>query len=101
MARYFAILDGEPGAFGISFPDLPGCTAMGRDENEVYLNAIEALSEWVRDARDEGEAPEPRPIAEIRRDPDVVETLAEGGVFIAVPLIVESGRPTLPSGDRR
>ena len=60
MARYFAILDGEPGAFGISFPDLPGCTAMGRDENEVYLNAIEALSEWVRDARDEGGAPELR-----------------------------------------
>ena len=26
-------------------------------------------------------------------DPDVIETLAEGGAFIAVPLVIESGRP--------
>lgn len=93
MTRYFAILDGEPGAVGVSFPDLPGCTAMGKDENEAYANALDALSEWVRDARAHGGAPEPRPIMELRRDPEVTETLAEGGAFIAVPLIIESGRP--------
>ncbi len=93
MARYFAILDGKPGAFGVSFPDLPGCVAMGKDENEAYANALDALSEWVRDARMGGDAPKPRPIEELRRDPDVIETLAEGGAFIAVPLVVESGRP--------
>ena len=93
MARYFAILDGKPGAFGVSFPDLPGCVAMGKDENEAYANALDALAEWVRDARLEGDAPKPRPIEELRRDPDVIETLAEGGAFIAVPLVIESGRP--------
>jgi len=93
MARYFAILDGKPGAFGVSFPDLPGCVAMGKDENEAYANALDALSEWVRDARMNGDAPEPRPIEELRRDPEVIETLAEGGAFIAVPLVIESGRP--------
>lgn len=93
MARYFAILDGKPGAFGVSFPDLPGCVAMGKDENEAYANALDALSEWVRDARMDGGAPKPRPIEELRRDPDVIETLAEGGAFIAVPLVIESGRP--------
>ena len=93
MARYFAILDGKPGAFGVSFPDLPGCVAMGKDENEAYANALDALAEWVRDARLEGDAPRPRPIEELRRDPDVIETLAEGGAFIAVPLVIESGRP--------
>ena len=41
----------------------------------------------------DGDAPKPRPIEELRRDPDVIETLAEGGAFIAVPLVVESGRP--------
>lgn len=93
MARYFAILDGEPGAFGVSFPDLPGCVAMGKDENEAYANALDALSEWIRDARKAGATPKPRPIEELRRDPDVIETLAEGGAFIAVPLVIESGRP--------
>jgi hypothetical protein len=66
---------------------------MGRDENEAYANAIDALSEWVRDARAHGEPPRPRPIGELRRDPDVIETVSEGGAFIAVPLIIESGRP--------
>ena len=93
MARYFAILDGKPGAFGVAFPDLPGCVAMGKDENEAYANALDALAEWVRDARLDGDAPKPRPIEELRRDADVIETLAEGGAFIAVPLVVESGRP--------
>ena len=92
MARYFAILDGKPGAFGVSFPDLPGCVAMGKNENEAYA-ALDALAEWVRDARMEGDAPKPRPIEELRRDSDVIETLAEGGAFIAVPLVIESGRP--------
>src|SRR5580692_3483477 len=59
--RYFAILDGKPGAFGVSFPDLPGCVAMGKDENDAYANALDALSEWVHDARMDGDAPNPRP----------------------------------------
>ncbi len=91
--RYFAILDGKPGAFGVSFPDLPGCVAMGKSENEAYENALDVLAEWVRDARADGDAPKPRPIEELRRDPDVIETLAEGGAFIAVPLVIEGGRP--------
>ncbi len=93
MKRYIAILDGAPGAFGVSFPDCPGCVAMGETENEVYINAIDALSEWVRDMMAEGEAPEPRGIEELRRDPDVNATVAEGGIFLVVPLIIENGKP--------
>ena len=93
MTRYFALLDGKPGAFGVSFPDCPGCVAMGKDENEAYANAMDALSEWVRDALEHGPAPQPSRIGELRRDPDVTDTLAEGGIFIAVPLVIESGLP--------
>ena len=93
MARFFALMDGEPGALGVSFPDCPGCVAMGADENEAYSNAIEALSEWVHDARIEGGAPTPSSIEDLRRDPGVVATLAEGAIFIGVPLLIESGRP--------
>lgn len=85
MSRFFAVLDGKPGAFGVSFPDCPGCTAMGKDENEAYANAIDALSEWMQDALSAGKTPKPSRIEHLRRDPDVAATLAEGGVFIAVP----------------
>jgi predicted RNase H-like HicB family nuclease len=93
MKRYFALLDGAPGAYGVAFPDCPGCTAMGADENEAYANAIAALGEWIHDASAVREAPAPRTIEALRRDPDVSAALAEGAVFLAVPLVIESGRP--------
>ncbi len=29
MSRYTALIDGAAGEYGVFFPDLPGCTAMG------------------------------------------------------------------------
>ena len=93
MASYPALLDGAPGAIGVSFPDCPGCVAMGADTPEAFANAIEALAEWIHDARAAGRAdPDPRDALTLRGDPDVASTLAEGGVFILVPLLIESGR---------
>jgi predicted RNase H-like HicB family nuclease len=93
MQRFFALLDGKPGAYGVAFPDCPGCTAMGADENEAYANAIEALGEWVHDARADGASPSPRSVAALRRDPEVKTALEDGAVFLSVPLILETGRP--------
>jgi predicted RNase H-like HicB family nuclease len=93
MQRFFALLDGKPGAYGVAFPDCSGCTAMGADENEAYANAVEALGEWIHDARADGAAPAPRSVAALRRDPEVKAALADGAVFLAVPLILETGRP--------
>ena len=93
MKRYFALLDGGPGAYGVAFPDCLGCTAMGADDNEAYANAVAALAEWMHDARAAGEVPEPRSIEALRRDPDVNAAIAEGAIFIAVPLVIELGRP--------
>ncbi len=72
MKRYFALLDGGRGAVGVAFPDCPGCAAMGVDEDEAYANAVAALGEWIH---------------------DVIAALADGAVFLAVPLVIESGRP--------
>ncbi len=92
MKRYFALLDGAPGAYGVAFPDCPGCTAMGADDNEAYANAVEALAEWIHDAASAGQAPEPRSIEALRSDPDVEAAIAEGAILLAVPLVIESGR---------
>lgn len=89
MARFLAVLDGEVGAFGVSFPDCPGCTAMGKSRKKAYARAVGALTEWVEDARAAGKSPKPSRIEDLQRDPDVIATLAEGGVFIEVPLVGE------------
>ena len=48
MTRYPAWIDGEPGAYGVSFPDLPGIVAMGTTVDEALLHAEEALRDYVR-----------------------------------------------------
>ncbi len=89
MARFFALLDGHDGAYGVAFPDAPGATAMGRTVDEALRNAAAAIADWI----DDGEVPEPRSIDELRQDPEVAEQLADGAAFVVVPAIVEDSRP--------
>ena len=94
MARYTAVIDGHAGDYGVTFPDLPGCTSQGTTVDEALRNAVEAVRMWVEDALADGEAiPEPRPIDILRNDAEVREQLAEGGVLAVVPLLMDSGRP--------
>lgn len=89
--RYIALLDGGAGAYGVSIPDCPGCTAMGATQDEALANAVAALAEWAADG---DEAPPPaRSLDELRTDPDVAATLAEGAAFVVVPLVIERARP--------
>jgi predicted RNase H-like HicB family nuclease len=90
MSRYVVLIDGKPGAFGVVFPDCPGCTAMGETVEEALANAIEALADWALDA---DPMPVPRSVAQLRRDPDVKASLAEGDALALVPLVLDEGRP--------
>lgn len=45
--RYIAIVDAHDGEYGVSFPDLPGCVAMGPTPQEALSNAALALSDWT------------------------------------------------------
>lgn len=94
MARYVAIVDGKPGAFGIVIPDLPGCTSAGATVDTALRNAVEAIGLWVEDARADGEKfPKPRSAEKLRRDPEVSAALAQGGILAYVPLVLDAGRP--------
>ena len=94
MARYVAIVDGKPGAFGVVIPDLPGCTSGGRTVDAALRNAVEAVTLWVEDARTDGEQiPKPRSAEKLRSDPDVAAALANGGILAYVPLVLDAGRP--------
>jgi predicted RNase H-like HicB family nuclease len=94
MARYVALVDGKPGAFGVVVPDLPGCTSGGATVDDALRNAVEAVTLWVEDARADGEKiPKPRSAEALRDDAEVAAALAHGGILAYVPLMLDSGRP--------
>jgi predicted RNase H-like HicB family nuclease len=91
--RYVVVIDGEPGAFGLWVPDMPGCTSMGASVESLLLNGQEALRLWAEDALADGEPlPAPRSFVEVAKDLDVAAALKEGAVLAIAPLLIESGR---------
>ena len=85
MSRYPAFVDGEVGAYGVAFPDLPGIVAMGETVDDALLNAEEALRDYVTETeRDGGSVAEPSPIERV--------SPPEGATLVAIPLIRLSGR---------
>ena len=91
MARYLAIIDEADGVYGVTFPDAPGCTAMGETEEEAIDNATEALGEWVADELADGrDVPRARSYVELLKAGEF--GLGKGGVIAHVPLLIETGR---------
>ena len=85
MARYPALIDGERGAYGVVFPDLPGIVAMGATVEDAMVNAEEALRDYVLEAERDG--------ADIE-SPSAIESVVppSGSALVSVPLIRLSGR---------
>ena len=93
MARYIAIIDGEAGAYGVAFPDCPGCTAMAGTIDDALRLAADALREWMSDRVADGVAPPtPRSAAEIRSDPEAARDFIDGAIIASVPLLLDAGR---------
>jgi predicted RNase H-like HicB family nuclease len=94
MARYVALVDGKAGAYGVTVPDLPGCTSGGSTTDEALRNAVEAVRLWAEDAVADGEElPQPRSAETLRADPEIAEAIAEGAALAIVPLLFDAGRP--------
>jgi predicted RNase H-like HicB family nuclease len=90
MVRYMALIDGEAGAYGVIFPDLPGCNAMGETLDEALANAAQSLHDYVADALEQGQtAAAPRALEELRQDKEVAEALASGSSLANVALVME------------
>ncbi len=85
MARYPALIDGEEGAYGVTFPDLPGVVAMGNTLDAALVNAEEALRDCAIEAEKEGETITPPSALERVKIP-------AGRALASVPLIRISGR---------
>ena len=83
--RYPALMDGEVGGYGIAFPDLPGCTAMGYTVEDAIVNAEDAMRDWVEEMEKRGRAIAPPSPFEAVDVPD-------GCQLVSIPLIKVSGR---------
>ena len=82
MKTYLALVHKEAeSAYGLSFPDVPGCFAAADTEADILRAGGEALELWFADA-----APvQPRGPEAIARL--VADDLAAGAFLIAVPLV--------------
>ena len=85
MLRYPALIDGENGAYGVSFPDLPGVVAMGETVDQALVNAEDALRDYAIETEKDGQA---------RIAPGAIEdvTPPAGSTLVSIPLIHLSGR---------
>ena len=80
MVQYPALLDGEAGAYGVVFHDLPGCVAMGTTVDEALRHAAAAFHDYVASLAEDG-----IPVAP-PRDPAEV-AIAPGESLVLVPLV--------------
>jgi predicted RNase H-like HicB family nuclease/predicted RNA binding protein YcfA (HicA-like mRNA interferase family) len=69
MAHVVAFVHEEDAAYGISFPDFPGCVAGGRTLDEVVRRGTDALAFHIDGMIEEGlDIPEPRSLEAVRDD---------------------------------
>ena len=88
MLEYPALVDGEPGAYGVAFPDLPGICAMGYTVAEALAHAEEALLDYAIETEKDGDdLAIPSPMAAIAVGP--------GERLVSVPLIRGDAVPDL------
>jgi len=85
MPRYPALIDGATGAYGVTFPDLPGVVAMGSTIDEALVHAEEALHDYVLEADKDGDDLVPPTLLERVHVP-------AGHTLVSIPAIRLSGR---------
>jgi len=85
MKTFIALVHKEAdSAWGVSFPDLPGCFSAADTLEDVLPNACEALELWFEDAGDIV----PRSMEQVRAE--VAEDLAAGAFLLAVPRVTRN-----------
>jgi predicted RNase H-like HicB family nuclease len=93
--RYVAFVHKDPdSAYGISFPDFPGCISVGDTMDDVIANGTKALGFHVRGMEADGDTiPEPHSLEEIINNAEFAEELAEASIAL-VPLVRDLGSTT-------
>jgi predicted RNase H-like HicB family nuclease len=88
--RYVAVIHPPVGnsAYGVTFPDLPGCVSSGTNVVDAIGRAVEALAGHVAALRADGEPlPSARPLHELLNDEEFLADIRTGAEATAVPVM--------------
>lgn len=87
MQYFYAIVHKDTdSAFGVQFPDLPGCFSAADRIEDVVPNACEALELWFEDAEDVT----PSSLEAVKAM--AADDLADGAFVMAVPRVRSTGK---------
>jgi predicted RNase H-like HicB family nuclease len=94
MKYYLGVVEKDAdSAFGMWFPDMPGCFPAADDFEDLPRVAAEVLRMHVEAMESNGrDVPVPRAIAEVMADREVRRSLKEGATTMLVPLLADPGR---------
>ena len=85
--HYVAVIDKDPdSAFGVQFPEVPGCFSAADTFEEIVPNAIEALSLFFEDS----EPACAHGLEAVREQ--VAENIAQGAVLMMIPYVQDRKR---------
>lgn len=87
LKPYIGLVSKEPdSAYGITFPDAPGCFSAADDLDNVFAMASEALEGWTLTMKEEDlPIPPCRDLSALRADPALADVWASTVLVIAVP----------------
>ncbi len=87
MTTYFAVIDKDAdSAYGVWFPDLPGCFSASDEMEGIHSNALEALSLYAEDSS----MPKPKSLEDVREI--AKEDIAAGAFIMGIPYVSLTGR---------
>ena len=94
MSPFIALVHKDAdSAYGLTFPDAPGCFSAADDFDEIFDKAAEALAMWADGVRDAGrEVPRARDLMALKADPAWAESFGEAELVIAVPAPFQADR---------
>lgn len=89
MNTYLAYVYKDPhSAFGVSFPDLPGCYGAGDSYDEAIANAKVSLREYAEAINEDGGSmPKPRTHGDLAANATEKIEMAKAAFIIEVPLV--------------
>lgn len=86
MKPYIVLVSKDPdSAYGMVFPDAPGCFSAADELDEIFAMANEALEGWT-ESMNEGGFPLPptRDLSQIKADPEWAEDFRDAVMVLAV-----------------
>lgn len=88
MKTYIGLVSKDAeSAYGVYFPDAPGCFSAADTLDEVFASASEALAGWLAAMQEQGlEIPACRDLSVLQQDKSLSESWADAELVIAVPV---------------